>query len=87
MSKRTFYRTIYTVTILSDKPMDDDLSLSDIECEITDGDCSGLVECGASEALTGAEAAQALIAQHSDPSFLGLTEDGEDEDTNTEERP
>lgn len=70
-------RTTFTVTVLSGRPLPTDITLADVAYEITLGDCSGQVERN-DEELTGPQMAAALIAQGSDPEFLGLTADGEE---------
>jgi hypothetical protein len=47
---------------------------------ITDGECSGDVGVLPETVLDGKDAADALIAQGSDPNFFRLTDDGEDTD-------
>lgn len=77
-STRKFYRTVITVEVLSEEPLDPTVSLADVESAITDGDCSGDVKFTASETLTGPQTADALMKQGSDPEFFRLTENGED---------
>jgi hypothetical protein len=47
---------------------------------ITEGDCSGKLSTVREEELSGEQAAEALLNQASDPSFLNLTKDGHDID-------
>ena len=79
-SKRKFYKTTYTFTVLSEEPLPDSLSLSDLDYETMDGHCSGQFGETLVEELDGETAAKALIEQGSDPEFFQLTEDGEDID-------
>ena len=83
MSK-VFYKTTITVTVLSEEPIPPDASLRDIAYNFTEGDDSGDWEITNTEFLNGKEAAAALIAQGSDPGFFGLTEDGEEINTNSD---
>lgn len=76
-SKRKFYRTTITVTILSEEPYQYD-NLLMVHNDITNGDCSGVHDITNSEELTAKQAVKALQKQASDPEFFGLTEDGED---------
>lgn len=74
---RKFYKTILQIEVLSeDEPIDDELSLKEIDYAITEGDCSGIVKIVETVELTPEQAAKALEAQGSDPEFFGLTEDG-----------
>ncbi len=78
---RKFFRTVIKVTVLSEGvPTATGLDLGAISYAITDGDCSGDIEQVEVVELTPKEAAEALIAQHSDPSFFGLDDDGNSEE-------
>ena len=80
-STRTFYRTVISIEILSEEELDfSNESLEDIAYAIDEGDCSGKTLVETFEEIDAATAAQLLQAHGSDPSFFGLTEDGEDED-------
>lgn len=83
--ERTFYRTVYTITIISERPADGYESLADLEAEFTNGGFSAEVEAGESEEITPKEAAEALMDQGSDPAFFELDERGRDLDSITEE--
>ncbi len=72
-SKRTFYKSTLTVTILSEYPMDD-VGLADM---VSAGDCSINYELEA-EKLGGKQMAAELLEQQSDPEFFCLTQAGED---------
>lgn len=78
MSKRKFYVTKFTVTVLSEQPIGDCLELRTIDSLITEGDCSGAVEQHQSKVVGGKKMAALLLEQQSDPGFFGLTEDGKD---------
>lgn len=81
MSDRKFYKTVITVTVLSeDEPLDSNLDLEGVHDSITGGDCSGEVTWADPVLLTGAEAAAALKAQGSDPCFFRLNPDGSEAD-------
>jgi hypothetical protein len=71
---REFYKTVFTVTVLSDVEPSPDINLESINYQITVGDWSGQVEKGQPERLTPRQMAAALREQGSDPSFLGLEE-------------
>jgi hypothetical protein len=75
--ERKYFKTIVVVEVLSqDAPWSDDYEFSDLSNAITDGPCSGAVRIHAVEELDGPAAAQALMAQGSDPEFFSLDEDG-----------
>jgi hypothetical protein len=77
MTKREFYKTVFTVTVLSEEPLNEP-DLSDLHHMITVGDCSGVVKQTSARVLNGLQAAQALQEQGSDPEFFQITEEGED---------
>lgn len=78
MTIRKFYKTTVTVTVLSEEPLPPYMELSDVAHAIKDGDCSGEVAFGEPEELDGKQAADALVAQASDPGFFRLDDDGND---------
>ena len=72
-----YFKTTFVIEVLSeDLPIDDDVTLSQLEYLITEGDCSGLIRQTAVVELSAEEVAKELIAQGSDPEFFGLDEDG-----------
>lgn len=80
-SKRTFYRTVLTLEVLSEEPLTGEESLSDIEYSIDVGSCSGKVETTVeNEQVDGPRMAQLLLDQASDPDFFGLDKQGNDLD-------
>lgn len=74
------YRTVIQIEVLSMEPIPDNLSLTDLAWEITDGDYSGKVETISADAVDGPTMAGLLVAQGSDPAFLGLTRAGREVD-------
>lgn len=80
MTKRKFYRTVFTVEVLSEEPFGDGVDLVDLKYMINEGDCSGCIRQSDPEELDGLRAARALEKQHSDPGFFRLDEDGNDYD-------
>jgi hypothetical protein len=79
VSTRKFYKTVYTLEILSEEPLEGFLpSLMQLHYMITDGDCSGKMVSGDSVEIDGATAAKLLIEQGSDPEFFMLDEYGND---------
>jgi len=80
MTKRKFYRTVFTVEILSEKPLSDGIALADVNYMIVYGEHSGRMERSDPEELDGLQAARALKKHGSDLSFFHLDEDGNDAD-------
>jgi hypothetical protein len=76
-SKRRFYKTTLTVVVLSEEPVES-LDLTDIAHNGVAGDYSVSVPDSRQEVLDGPAAAAELRAQHSDPDFFQLTEEGQD---------
>jgi hypothetical protein len=77
-SKRLFHKRVIRVTILSEEPLDDNMTLSDVEDAIITGDCSGEVNWGNDLVLDSKRTVRALKAQGSDPGFFQLNDDGSD---------
>ena len=76
-SKRKFYRTVFTVTVLSEEPISS-VSLDTLHYFITDGEGSGVVTQEESVPVDGPTMAVMLEEQGSDPGFFQLTDKGED---------
>lgn len=74
MSK--FHRTVITVEILSEEPVNTD-NLQHVYEEITNGEWSGKVETTLQEEVDGATMAKLLQEQGSDPEFFCLDENGD----------
>lgn len=73
---RKYYKTLITIEVLSEEPLEDGVSAEDVLAEIDEGGWSGVVQFGDSMPMNGLEAATALLAQGSDPGFFMLDEDG-----------
>lgn len=75
--KRTFYKTLVTVEVLSEEPLTYS-SLQDLGEQITTGDCSGRILEDQTTNLNAQECAGALMEQGSDPGFfmIEIDEDG-----------
>jgi len=80
VTARKFYKTVFTVEVLSEEPLRDDMDLSDVDYMITEGGWSGIVDRSDTVELSGLEAARELQNQGSDPDFFCLDEDGNDAD-------
>ena len=78
MTKRKFFKTVFTLEILSEKPIPSDISLGELNYGITEGECSGELNQTEVKELNGKEIATALIAQGSDPEFFQINDSGED---------
>ena len=77
MSDKKYYKTTITIEVLSEyEPVSSDCGLHCIAREINSGGWSGQRTKLVSKELTPKEAADALVAQGSDPSFFQLNEDG-----------
>lgn len=88
MAKDKFFRTVVQVEILSrgkKPPAEDDLSLATIADECSMGDWSGMKTVIISDEVEPHEMADMLVKQGSSPEFLGLKEDGSEDELN--ERP
>ncbi len=78
-SNRRFYKTVYRVVVLSEEPTET-TDLAEIARQGLIGDYSVAVTDGEMVVLDGPTAARELRAQHSDPAFFQLDDDGEDLD-------
>ena len=77
MSPRKFHKTVFTVTVISEEPVNE-LNLEELAGEILYGDASGAFEISSNEVIDAAQAAKELIAQESSPAFLNLDDEGND---------
>lgn len=78
MTERKFYKTQIIITVLSEGTPYEPAYLSTIHEDITSGDCSGQWDTLKPEELNGKQAADALVAQDSDPGFFNLDDEGND---------
>jgi hypothetical protein len=81
--KKKIYKKTIKVEILSDYPFDEnfeEMSLSDIDYEITEGMWSGQIEEIDTTELEGHEAVNAIQNQGSSPDFFGMDEEGNELD-------
>lgn len=70
MPKAKYFRTVITVEVLSNEPVGDDISLSEVIEEITYGNWSGQVIFTPSKEIKAPKARRLLQKQGSDPNFL-----------------
>lgn len=76
---RKFYKTTYTVTVLSENtPPSEIMDLRDVLTECETGGWSGNISGYSVVELSGREAANELRNQASDPGFFDLDDDGSD---------
>ncbi len=78
VEENKFYKTTFTIEVLSEGTPIECTNLQDLHAAITDGPFSGLVETVTIEELTSIKAAAELIQQGSDPGFFGLEEFDQD---------
>jgi len=78
MTTRKFHKRVIRVTVLSEEPLEEG-TLESLHHQITEGDCSGEVEWGADQEITGRQAAKALQQQGSSPEFFGIDSKGNDD--------
>lgn len=79
--KKTIYRHVLTVEILSEEPLNENGSwpLEEIASAITDGDWSGATTwTKVNEPVEGKDAVKAVIGQGSDPEFFQMDKEGND---------
>lgn len=79
MTKRKFYKTKITVTVISEEPLPV-LSLEELVYEVRDGNSSSQTEQHEPEVLDGKQAVAELVEQGSDPCFFRLDDDGNDDE-------
>jgi hypothetical protein len=77
---RKFYRTVYTLEVLSEEPVPDITSLDDLHYQTQFGEYSGITHRESSEEVNGKTMADLLMKQGSEPGFFKLDEQGNDTD-------
>lgn len=81
MAKKQLFRTVIKLEVLSEKPIEDGVSLSEIANECDNGDFSGITKWKIiNEPIVGKKAAKKVLKQGSDPEFFRMTENGDDMD-------
>jgi hypothetical protein len=78
--QKKLYLTRVTVDVLSEEPIDFNGSLDDLNYQITDGDCSGVVKQGKAKVLKGKAAVKAVKSQASDTDFFRMDDKGNELD-------
>lgn len=78
MSERNFFKTVFTIEVLADRPIDPNASLHHLNYLEGTGGAIVLVKQTGLQPLTGTDMAKNLIAHDVDPEVYGLDSDGED---------
>ncbi len=81
MAKKKIYRSVISVEVLSDRPLNDVFlcNLNAVDYQITHGECSGKIEVlSMNQTLEGHDAVIAVIAQNSSPDFFQMDMEGND---------
>lgn len=77
--EKKIYRTLVTIEVLSEEPIEESMSLDDIEYECNSGSFSGVHDWKVrNEELVGQAAVDAVLAQGTSPDFFGMDENGND---------
>lgn len=76
MSDRKFYKTTYTVVVLSEDKPASNIDLENLARDINTGDCVGEVSDDGGVEISGKEAADSLYAMRSEPAFFELDDEG-----------
>jgi len=80
-NKRKFYKSIITLTVLSEKPLDSDYSLENIARDTIDGDLNGHeIRSVFNKVIDSKETARLLQESGSSTDFFRLGQNGEDEE-------
>ena len=75
--KKKIYRTVITLTVYSDYPLPEGMSLEEIDANCEDGDFTGKTEFSeVNTVLIGQEAADAVLGVGSSPDFFQMDENG-----------
>jgi len=79
MSKKKIYRTIILLTVLSESPIPEGMSVEDIDAECSEGEFTGKTEWQkVNEVLEGKEAADAVRDTGSSTDFFQMDENGDE---------
>lgn len=73
--KKLYYKRI-VVDVLSEYPIPEHISLTDLEFEMNEGEYVGTMEVKKDQEVTGRKAAKMVMAMGSDPTFFGMNEFG-----------
>jgi len=78
MAKRKFWKSVITVTVLSEDRPPAWRDLMDLHYLITDGSCSGMIDHKRLVSMSARRAANELLKHGSDPGFFQLNDYGKD---------
>ena len=78
MTERKFFKRVVTIEVLSESPIPEGMSITNMIIEAMSGDYSMRAYNVNDKELNGKQAAKALLNQGSDPSFFGLSARGND---------
>ena len=77
MKKKTLYRTVIQIEVLSETPIEHSMSTAEIQQECDDGEFSGMTDTTVSnQPISGKDAAKLVIAQGTDVEFFNMDADG-----------
>lgn len=75
--KKTLYRSVFTLEVISPDPIPDNWFLGDIVSETVDGEYTGNINTTAlNEVIKGKDAVDAVKNQGTDPEFFFMDDDG-----------
>jgi hypothetical protein len=88
MAKVKIYKTLILLTVLSDRPLQEGMSIADIDAECEDGDFTGKTDWQeVNTVLEGKEAADAVRDTGSSTDFFQMDEDGNELNDDEESGP
>ncbi len=77
MAKKTIYKTVIRLEILSEEPIPENMSIDDIQEECNTGSFSGIHDITvANKPIKGIAAVKEMRKQGSDPDFFQMDENG-----------
>lgn len=74
--KKTIYKTVYTIEVLTEENETYDYDLDGLAYEITNGDASGHLKTTMPVAVVGKDAVKECEKHGTDPEFFGMDKDG-----------
>ena len=80
MTDRKFYKSVFTLTVLSEEPLSGNEGMQTLTDFIFNGDGSGEIECKSITEVNGKDMAKLLRGQGSDPEFFMIDLNGDDID-------
>lgn len=84
MAKKSIYRTVFTFTVLSPEPLEEGISLTDLDYETDEGQSLRGKMKRKDTILTGKVAVNEIYKLGSDPDFFFMDEDGNDKSEENE---